>query len=68
MRIDGMLRKIPTIPKNLQNFCYFRIQVHGGMDIAERRIPQDGRFNVKAIKRIRSAYLVASDWSMEKRS
>ena len=47
MRIDGMLRKILTIPKNLQNSVISRIKIMSGMDIAERRVPQDGRFNVK---------------------
>lgn len=51
MRIDGMLRKILTIPKNLQNSVISRIKIMSGMDIAERRIPQDGRFNVKNKKR-----------------
>ena len=41
MRIDGMLRKILTIPKNLQNSVISRIKIMSGMDIAERRIPQD---------------------------
>ena len=47
MRIDGMLRKTLTIPKNLQNSVISRIKIMSGMDIAERRIPQDGRFHVK---------------------
>lgn len=51
MRIDGVLRKILTIPKNLQNSVISRIKIMSGMDIAERRIPQDGRFNVKNKKR-----------------
>ena len=42
MRIDGMLRKILTIPKNLQNSVISRIKIMSGMDIAERRVPQDG--------------------------
>ena len=50
MRIDGMLRKILTIPKNLQNSVISRIKVMSGMDIAERRIPQDGRFNIRSNK------------------
>ena len=51
MRIDGVLRKILTIPKNLQNSVISRLKIMSGMDIAERRIPQDGRFNVKNKKR-----------------
>ena len=51
MRIDGVLRKILTIPKNLQNSVISRLKIMSGMDIAERRVPQDGRFNVKNKKR-----------------
>ena len=43
MRIDGVLRKILTIPKNLQNSVISRLKIMSGMDIAERRVPQDGR-------------------------
>lgn len=51
MRIDGVLRKILTIPKNLQNSVISRLKIMSGMDVAERRVPQDGRFNVKNKKR-----------------
>ena len=51
MRIDGVLRKILTIPKNLQNSVISRLKIMSGMDIAERRVPKDGRFNVKNKKR-----------------
>lgn len=51
MRIDGVLRKILTIPKNLQNSVISRLKIMSGMDIAERCVPQDGRFNVKNKKR-----------------
>ena len=51
MRIDGVLRKILTIPKNLQNSVISRLKIMSGMDIAEHRVPQDGRFNVKNKKR-----------------
>ena len=47
MRIDGMMRNILTVPRNLQGSVISRVKVMSGMDIAERRIPQDGRFNVK---------------------
>ncbi len=51
MRIDGMLRKTLTIPKDLQSSVISRIKIMAGMDIAERRVPQDGRFNVKSGKK-----------------
>ena len=47
MRIDGLLHSILTIPKNLQNSVTSRFKIMGGINIAERRIPQDGRANVR---------------------
>ncbi|MBO4418858.1 MAG: Flp pilus assembly complex ATPase component TadA [Oscillospiraceae bacterium] len=47
MRIDGVMREILTVPKELQNSVISRIKVMSSMDISERRIPQDGRFNVR---------------------
>lgn len=46
MRIDGIMRIVLNIPKKLQNSVISRLKVMGGMNIAERRIPQDGRCNV----------------------
>ena len=50
MRIDGLLRDITVIPKNLQNAVTSRLKVIGGLDIAERRLPQDGRANIQVGK------------------
>lgn len=47
MRIDGLLRDILTVPQNLQAAVISRIKVMSNMDITERRVPQDGRFNVR---------------------
>ncbi len=47
MRIDGVLHDILTIPRELQASVISRIKIMSGMNIAERRIPQDGRFNVR---------------------
>ncbi|MCR5664983.1 MAG: GspE/PulE family protein [Oscillospiraceae bacterium] len=47
MRIDGLMRDILTVPKDLQNSVISRLKIMSGMDIAERRVPQDGRFNVR---------------------
>ena len=47
MRIDGMMRDILTVPRDLQNSVLARMKIMAGMDIAERRMPQDGRFNVR---------------------
>ena len=46
MRIDGLMRNILTVPKNLQSSVISRLKVMGGMDIAERKVPQDGRANL----------------------
>jgi len=43
-RIDGMLQTIQSPPKNLQNAIISRLKVISGLNIAERRLPQDGRF------------------------
>ena len=47
MRIDGLMRMILTVPKDLQSSVISRIKIMSGLDISERRIPQDGRFNVR---------------------
>ena len=47
MRIDGMMRNILTVPRDLQSSVISRIKIMAGLDISERRIPQDGRFNVR---------------------
>ena len=47
MRIDGLLRDILNVPRELQAAVIARLKVMSGMDIAERRVPQDGRFNVR---------------------
>ena len=47
MRIDGLLRNILTVPKDLQTSVISRLKVMGGMDVSERRVPQDGRANVR---------------------
>ncbi len=46
-RIDGMLYDMEAPPKKVQDAILSRIKVMGKMDIAERRLPQDGRASVK---------------------
>ena len=46
-RIDGVLQEILQNPIKMFNAVVSRIKVVGGMDIAEHRIPQDGRATVK---------------------
>jgi type IV pilus assembly protein PilB len=46
-RIDGGLIDMPPPPKNLQVALISRIKVMSSLDIAERRLPQDGRMRVR---------------------
>jgi len=46
-RIDGILYDMESIPKNAQDAITSRIKVMGQLDIAERRMPQDGRASVR---------------------
>jgi len=46
-RIDGVLHDIIASPKALQMAIISRIKIMSDMDIAERRLPQDGRFTVR---------------------
>ncbi|MDL1969463.1 MAG: Flp pilus assembly complex ATPase component TadA [Candidatus Desulfofervidaceae bacterium] len=46
-RIDGVLHEILSPPKEVQHAIISRIKILAGMDIAERRLPQDGRFTVE---------------------
>ena len=51
-RIDGVLHEIMEQPKRLHPLISSRIKVMAGMDIAERRIPQDGRITLKVDEKI----------------
>ena len=44
LRVDGMLRQTERLPADLGPKLVSRVKVVGGMDIAERRKPQDGAF------------------------
>lgn len=44
-RIDGKLQLSSKIPKEALSAVVTRIKIMGGLDIAEKRIPQDGRFD-----------------------
>jgi len=46
-RIDGILHAVLSPPKALQAALVSRIKVMAGLDIAEKRKPQDGRFRVR---------------------
>jgi type IV pilus assembly protein PilB len=45
-RIDGVLHEAHRSPKNIQNGVISRLKIMSEIDIAERRIPQDGRLSV----------------------
>lgn len=45
-RIDGVLQGRPPQSRGLQNSIISRIKIMGQMDIAERRVPQDGRISI----------------------
>ena len=46
-RIDGVLREMESPPKYLQSNIISRIKIMSRMDISEKRIPQDGRIQVR---------------------
>ena len=48
-RVDGLLYESPSPPKALQSAIVSRVKIMSNLDIAERRIPQDGRFKVRAL-------------------
>lgn len=47
MRTDGILHEINNLSMKLHPAVISRIKILGGLDIAEKRLPQDGRFNIK---------------------
>ncbi len=46
-RVDGALYSIFKPPKNLQNAIISRIKIMGDLNIAEKRLPQDGRIHLR---------------------
>jgi general secretion pathway protein E len=45
-RIDGLLRDMPPLPAAMRAPVVSRIKIMAGLDIAERRLPQDGRLRL----------------------
>ncbi len=45
-RVDGILRKVLSPPKIIQEALLSRIKIISGLDIAEKRLPQDGRIRL----------------------
>ena len=50
LRMDGMLRKVAAPPSKLSPRISSRLKVMSGLDIAERRVPQDGRIKLNLSK------------------
>jgi type IV pilus assembly protein PilB len=48
-RLDGELAENPCPPKGLQSAIISRLKIMSNLDISERRVPQDGRFKIKAL-------------------
>lgn len=46
-RVDGVLHEVDTIPLQLQQAVLSRIKILSGMDIAEKRRPQDGKIETR---------------------
>src|SRR5205085_11285887 len=42
-RVDGLLRDVMTLPRSAGASLVSRVKIISGLDIAERRVPQDGR-------------------------
>lgn len=51
-RIDGLMRDIAILPRSLVSGAISRIKVMSNMDVSEKRLPQDGRFQVQHKKSV----------------
>jgi type IV pilus assembly protein PilB len=47
LRVDGVTRELITIPTGIQPAVTARLKIMGGLDIAQRRAPQDGRVTIR---------------------
>ncbi|RPE79510.1 type IV-A pilus assembly ATPase PilB [Vulcaniibacterium tengchongense] len=50
LRIDGLLKQVTKVPPNLQARIAARLKVMAQLDIAEKRVPQDGRIKLNLSK------------------
>ena len=46
-RLDGLLKEVMDLPKWVHDGLVARMKIMAGMDIAEKRLPQDGRLRIK---------------------
>lgn len=60
VRIDGIMHPLFTVPARVQSAVVSRIKLLAGLDIAERRRPQDGRMRVKSATGIRDLRVATS--------
>lgn len=47
-RLDGVLKQVMDLPKSVHAPLIARIKTMSGMDVAEKRLPQDGRLSVRS--------------------
>ena len=47
LRVDGVLRTERTLPTKMNNVLVSRVKIMSGLNIAEKRLPQDGRFKME---------------------
>ena len=67
IRVDGILQNTFSIPKDLHAALVARVKIIGGMNIAEKRLPQDGRIEVSiADRQIDMRLAVMPTWHGEK--
>ena len=65
-RIDGILQEVAAPPLNLSERITARLKVMSRMDISERRVPQDGRYQAQIVEdsrhRLPCQYLSDTVW------
>ena len=59
-RIDGVLRKAMGLPVKIKNAIISRLKIMAQLDIAERRLPQDGRIKLRLGKKKEVDFRVSS--------
>src|SRR6266542_1295965 len=63
-RVDGVLHEIMTPPKRLEAALTSRVKIMASLDIAERRLPQDGRIKLR-FNQLDLTMLGFDSWSLE---
>ncbi|MCW2538678.1 MAG: hypothetical protein JWN95_403 [Frankiales bacterium] len=46
LRIDGVLHEVDSVPRGIQSALISRLKIMSGLDITERRVPQNGRISM----------------------